>query len=480
MPRLLFQAFSTLLTASAIACGILPQAVSAESPPVNRPARQPPQQFIFVAAGDLLGPYQSDLRLDDPSFAKVVRIVREADAAFANEEGSTFDFATLKAGVHAAEPIALPPHSLATTRAFKEMGFNLFSRANNHSTDWGLEGMLATDRALDAIGIVHAGTGRSLEAARAPAYFQSTKGRVALIASASFFPDDSSAGDPGHGSIWPPDVPDRGSGPRPGLNPLRVRKVTLVTPQEMSALCQISLRSNKWSGVDSPCPIQIGAELSFSGVSGNLEALSFRVSDKPGVTYDVNAKDRSEIIGSIAMARRASDFVVYSIHAHEGRSGEGEGDEPADFLAPLFHDIVDAGADVVVRSGPHFLQGVEIYHGKPIFYGLGNFFHDFAQSFVVSSEDWTPAYTDTVSRSAEWYESAIATSEFDHGVLIKVTIYPLLVEHRESPFLRGYPKLAQGADAHRILARIQQKSALFGTKLYIVNGVGIIKGAAGS
>src|SRR5258707_11912106 len=31
-----------------------------------------------------------------------------------------------------------------------------------------------------------------------------------------------------------------------------------------------------------------------------------------------------------------------------------------------------AGADVFATHGPHILMGIEIYHGKPIFYSLGN------------------------------------------------------------------------------------------------------------
>ena len=35
--------------------------------------------------------------------------------------------------------------------------------------------------------------------------------------------------------------------------------------------------------------------------------------------------------------------------------------------------FTDAGADLVVGSHPHVLQGVEYYKGKPIVYSLGNF-----------------------------------------------------------------------------------------------------------
>jgi len=37
------------------------------------------------------------------------------------------------------------------------------------------------------------------------------------------------------------------------------------------------------------------------------------------------------------------------------------------------HQVIDSGADVVVGTHPHVLQGMEVYKGKPIFYSLGNF-----------------------------------------------------------------------------------------------------------
>lgn len=40
------------------------------------------------------------------------------------------------------------------------------------------------------------------------------------------------------------------------------------------------------------------------------------------------------------------------------------------------HQLVDAGADVVLGSHPHVIQPIEIYNNKPIFYSLGNFLFD--------------------------------------------------------------------------------------------------------
>jgi poly-gamma-glutamate synthesis protein (capsule biosynthesis protein) len=45
-------------------------------------------------------------------------------------------------------------------------------------------------------------------------------------------------------------------------------------------------------------------------------------------------------------------------------------------MTDIAQAAVDAGADVVFGHGPHLSLPVELYKGKPIFYGLGSFsFH---------------------------------------------------------------------------------------------------------
>src|SRR5260370_23321972 len=66
-------------------------------------------------------------------------------------------------------------------------GFSMISRANNHATDWGVEGMRETDQLLDAAGIVHAGTGEVRSSARAARFLSTPKGRVGFISLSSTF-----------------------------------------------------------------------------------------------------------------------------------------------------------------------------------------------------------------------------------------------------------------------------------------------------
>ena len=46
---------------------------------------------------------------------------------------------------------------------------------------------------------------------------------------------------------------------------------------------------------------------------------------------------------------------------------------------------VDAGADLILGSGPHVLRGMELYHGRLIAYSLGNFagYHNFSLEGVL-------------------------------------------------------------------------------------------------
>ena len=55
-------------------------------------------------------------------------------------------------------------------------------------------------------------------------------------------------------------------------------------------------------------------------------------------------------------------------HGTETFLGENRGDSRR-----FAHAVVDAGADLVVGSGPHVIRGMERYHGRLIAYSLGNF-----------------------------------------------------------------------------------------------------------
>lgn len=87
--------------------------------------------------------------------------------------------------------------------------------------------------------------------------------------------------------------------------------------------------------------------------------------EQPGMLL---AYDSSRLLAEIRSARETTDLLV--VYLHWGIERE---DIPKDYQRELGKSCIDAGADLVIGSHPHVLQGIEYYNGKPIVYSLGNF-----------------------------------------------------------------------------------------------------------
>jgi poly-gamma-glutamate capsule biosynthesis protein CapA/YwtB (metallophosphatase superfamily) len=110
--------------------------------------------------------------------------------------------------------------------------------------------------------------------------------------------------------------------------------------------------------------------------------------------FDGNLLDIPAAQALVGQARKHAALVVVIIHAGaEGADalhtptgseyylGEDRGDPRA-----FAHAVIDAGASIVVGSGPHVIRGVERYRGRLIAYSLGNFvgYHTLSDSGVLS------------------------------------------------------------------------------------------------
>lgn len=73
----------------------------------------------------------------------------------------------------------------------------------------------------------------------------------------------------------------------------------------------------------------------------------------------------------IQEAKKNADFVLVIVHG-----GHEYYQLPSIRMQETYRFFVDAGADAVVNHHQHCFSGYELYHGKPIFYGLGNFCFD--------------------------------------------------------------------------------------------------------
>jgi poly-gamma-glutamate capsule biosynthesis protein CapA/YwtB (metallophosphatase superfamily) len=305
--------------------------------------------FTLVGIGDLL--YSHPMaNSPDLEFQKVVELIQRGDATISNQEGVFFDLKTFK-GQGYGNGLLWGEGTLA--KDMKAMGVRMVSVANNHSTDWGPEGLIETRRLLDEAGIVHSGGGRTLQEARKAGILVTPKGRIALISVASTFKPNAGAND----AVG--EVPSR-----PGISILRTRKVNLVTNDEMAMIRKLS---TALASLLHPAPEPDAQEVTFG-------EQFYRVSDEPGLRYDMDLYDHAALLKAIRDAKQEADLVVFTIHAHESPTGlDDDTPEPPDFLVRLFHNAVDAGADMILGGGPHSLRGVEIYKGRPVFYGMESF-----------------------------------------------------------------------------------------------------------
>jgi poly-gamma-glutamate capsule biosynthesis protein CapA/YwtB (metallophosphatase superfamily) len=419
---------------------------------------QKPDTVRFVLTGDSI----INLRIsiyDEPDYVAMLDRIRSADVAFTNLETVIHNYDLPGSAQSGGTYLGSPAWVL---EELKWAGFRLFATANNHTTDYGVAGMRSTLSALAAAGVTYAGTGETLARARAPGYLDTKKGRVALVACASTFPEAAAAGQ------QRPDLPGR-----PGLNPLRYTTTYTVDRGFLDTI-------RKLTGSRANAP-----RLSFLGAQ-------FIEGGAPGVHTEPSPSDLEGIVASIRNARREADWVIASMHVHLGQPGDRQ--RPPDFIVKFAHAAVDAGADIVVGHGPHVLRGVEIYKGKPILYSIGNFIFENETLPYLPQENYDQYGLPLEALPADFYdarsqgdtrsypadrlnwESAIAEVAFDADrKLREVAFTPIVLGYGQDRLRRGRPRPATGDKAREIVERLAALSAPFGTGIEFTGGRGIVK-----
>jgi poly-gamma-glutamate capsule biosynthesis protein CapA/YwtB (metallophosphatase superfamily) len=367
---------------------------------------------------------RSDIRVTAPAAVPVIQGLLKGDVVLTN-----FEVAVAEKGesVHEGRGFLAPPEALDALTTF---GFNLLALSDNHAFDLNATGIQNTIREADSRKVVHAGTGNNLAEAAAPGYLHTPKGTIALIASAS-------------GLITPL---GSATANRPGVNELRIE----AGDQENEAT------------VDLP------------GASGNTP----------------NQVDSQRILQSIRAARQHADLVIVYQHNHVFGNhsfatifteGMQERFAPNDWLRKWTHAEVDAGADIVVMHGAPLLHGVEMYHGRPIFYDLGNFIYN------------VPPVLTAITEPMAW-ESVVANVQYQGKNLQSISFRPIILNYvgegqpdihnayTNNEFLdtRGLPSPVAGARAGYILQRLADASKPFGTTIEIKGDTAEIKLKAGN
>ena len=399
---------------------------------------------------------------DEPDFLALRELVQGATAAFVN----------LEMLLHNWEPDVIPAtqsggtYMQADPSMAKElvwMGFDMVNMANNHTGDYGIGALRRTTEAVEAAGLVHAGTGENLAEARAPAYLETPRGRVALLAGASTFPDASRAG-----------AQRKDMRGRPGLAPIRHDEVRQVTQDQMELLRDFQ---------------EAATGTRPSGDRLRIFGETVTVGPEYATLSTPNEGDLAEIVASVEAAARQADFVIYSGHSHE--SGQTN-NYPADFIRTVAHAVIDAGADIYVAHGPHVVRGIELYGDGIIFYSVGDFLFQNETVPRQPSDNYGNYGLDPEAVAADFYdarnsrggsfparqqvwESIVPLVRFDSDGLASVELHPITLGFGLPRPQRGRPLLATGELAEKIISELQEYSEGFGTEIEIRDGVGVVR-----
>jgi len=158
-------------------------------------------------------------------------------------------------------------------------------------------------------------------------------------------------------------------------------------------------------------------------------------------------------------------------------------EDPADFMVEFAHACIDAGVDVFMAHGCHQVRGIEIYKGRPIFHGLGEFMfqNETLQSWPADSyrhyklgADATPAdYNDARTGNGtkgfpanpNYWKSFVPVCQFSGGKLSSIELYPIELGFGKSRTQRGRPLLATGPLAEEVIAELAHLSRPYGVNI---------------
>ena len=314
-------------------------------------------------------------------FSRVRDVLQDADVRFANLECCFYTPARERSVTD--EGFYAAPDMV---QALKHAGFHAVGTANN--VNYGQEAILSSLQALDGAAIAHTGSGANSSAAHQPAVVQAAGRRVAFLQRTSVY--------------WP-------------------------TGHE--------------AGERSPGVATVRGETAYR-VPAHKYRPDVPPMNRPGVPPEVvtwtNDKALDRLRKDIAAAREAADLVVASHHW-------GLHQDVLDYMTEIAHAAIDAGADLVVGHGPHYSLPVEVYKGRPIFYGLGSFsFH--TGHGGIKHGDWVGMLARVVTDGREPVEAAFR-----------------LVRHNAD----NETYICDPAKETTALEEIRSRSDAFGTKLSI-------------
>ncbi len=345
-----------------------------------------------------------------PDSNNVISLLKEGDAVLGNLETT---LATK--GYPAAKSVILRTRDDSIIEDFKQMNLKILSLANNHTMDFGFEGLFETIQVLDKHNIAHTGAGKNLEKALKPVILQVGDLNIAFIACSSHLISHSIARDD-----------------RPGIVPLRFNiKVEVYGRDQQESVVQAV-----------------------------------------NIMTEADKEDLNNLIMVIDELRNKTDLIIASTHWNSPIQPLLPPRRPwGDFQCEVAHKLIDSGVDVIMGHGPHVLQGIEVYKKRFIFYSLGHFIYHTNRSkrkrLGTANSAWSKTVADPRARW-RFKETAIGKIVFSESGIERVEVIPIMINDN------GNPQITYNESAMSILNFLTSESRFLGTSLKIKDNRGIV------
>jgi poly-gamma-glutamate capsule biosynthesis protein CapA/YwtB (metallophosphatase superfamily) len=412
-----------------------------------------------------------------PGFLKVVELQRSADVAFANPECSILDgyeWPSFGSGMgYAGSYLGAPP---LMVDEIKWLGISALYAANNHSVDFGEQGILSTIKHLRNGGMPFAGIGASFSEAAEPCYISTPHGRVALISLADWGPREMMD----LPSPWPMGYMGSDEGTwytsRPGVNLFRYEAVFNVDRRGLDELRRLS-EGLDWEKVKAGRSVGGGQSTQPRSWPMGMDwekdtdtdfffmGRKFQLGDGPfGFTTVPYPEDVENLYQQIRDARRSADVVVVALH------DQIHGSIVHDYIKAVSRGAIDVGADLFLCTAGA-AKGVELYNGKAIVHGVHGYCFQNSQVRHVprsllqrkglnpngSAADFYRARREGHVRAEE--ETGLApSSPPKYDGLVYAAIFDQRLELKE---VRAYPTERGQGTLHEIPVLLDPESPLF-------------------
>ncbi|HEX6512023.1 MAG TPA: CapA family protein [Chloroflexota bacterium] len=316
------------------------------------------------------------------AFAPVAPYLESVDIGFCNLETVIADAKYLDPDDHDHRPRT----DESVLPLYLKAGFNVFNIANNPCLYHGLGPFVRQLDLLDECGVMYGGGGRDIAAARKPALIEKNGIRVAFVCRTS---------------------------------------VGLLTAGATPTRAGVA---------------RFGFRVAYEPRDRGLE-----VPGSPPIVHAfANPADRDDLIADIRAARQQADTVIVSWHWGASPASGGSGDIVS-YQVEMGRLAIDSGADMVVGHHPHVLQAIEVYHGKPIIYSLGNYVHDLGSMGIRGKR----------------FTTMLARCAISDGRVSALSYVPGFVEGN------GPPRFAKPAEAASIVDYMAEISEPYGTRFEI-------------